>query len=119
QAALKTLRTLANTRIVSSPYLTVLDGEPARLVIGDQVPFAVTNQSTIVDGKTTTTSQTQILDTGIVLQITPRIHANNSVSLEILQSVSNVSDSGIKGDYRPTISTRDITSRILAQSGRT
>jgi len=119
QAALKTLRTLANTRIVSSPYLTVLDGEPARLVIGDQVPFAVTNQSTIVDGKTTTTSQTQILDTGIVLQITPRIHANNSVSLEILQSVSKVSDSGIKGDYRPTISTRDITSRILAQSGRT
>ena len=119
QAALKALRTLTNLRIVSSPYLTVLDGEPARLVIGDQVPFAVTSQSTIVDGKTTRTSQTQILDTGIVLQITPRIHANNSVSLEILQSVSKVSDQGIAGDYRPTISTRDITSRILAQSGRT
>lgn len=119
QAALKAMRTLTNLRVVSSPYLTVLDGEPARLVIGDQVPFAVTSQSTIVDGKTTRTSQTQILDTGIVLQITPRIHANNSVSLEILQSVSKVSDQGIAGDYRPTISTRDITSRILAQSGRT
>lgn len=119
QAAIQAMRTLSNVRIVSSPYLTVLDCEPARLVIGDQVPFATTTQSTIVDGRSTTTTQTQILDTGIVLQIVPRIHANNSVSLEIQQSVSKVADKGIEGAYRPTISTRDITSRILAQSGRT
>lgn len=119
QAALKALRTVTNLRVVSSPYLTVLDGEPARLVIGDQIPFAVSSQSTTDDGKTTTTSNTEILDTGIVLQITPRIHANNSVSLEVLQSVSKVVDSSVRGDYRPTISTRDITSQILAQSGRT
>src|SRR5690606_12252252 len=72
QAALKALRAVTNLRVVSSPYLTVLDGEAARLVIGDQVPFAVSSQSTIVDGRTTTTSNTEILDTGIVLQITPR-----------------------------------------------
>src|SRR5690606_11189785 len=119
QAALKALRAVTNLRVVSSPYLTVLDGEAARLVIGDQVPFAVSSQSTIVDGRTTTTSNTEILDTGIVLQIMPRIHANNSVSLEVIQSVSTVKPDIERGDHRPTISTRDITSQILAQSGRT
>jgi general secretion pathway protein D len=119
QAALKALKAVTNLRVVSSPYLTVVDGEAARLVIGDQVPFAVSSQSTIVDGRTTTTSNTEILDTGIVLQITPRIHANNSVSLEVIQSVSTVKPNSDRGDHRPTISTRDITSQILAQSGRT
>lgn len=119
QAALKALRSVTNMRVVSSPYLTVLDGEAAGLLIGDQIPYAVNSQSTTSDGKTTTTSNTEILKTGISLEITPRIHANNSVSLEINQSVSKVASNGIAGDYRPTISTRDITSQILAQSGRT
>lgn len=119
QAALKALQTVTNVRVVSSPYLTVVDGEPARLVIGDQIPFAVSTQSTSGDGRTTTNTTTEVLDTGIVLQLTPRIHANNSVSLEVQQSVSKVTEPSLPGEYRPTISTRDITSQILAQSGRT
>src|SRR5690606_25147176 len=39
-AVLKALRSVTNLKVVSSPYLTVVDGQTARLVIGDQIPFA-------------------------------------------------------------------------------
>jgi general secretion pathway protein D len=96
----------------------VIDGQPARLVIGDQIPFATSTQTSSNTGGTTITRNVQILDTGVVLQITPRIHANNSVDLNIVQSVSTPKgDNG--ADMTPTVSTRDISSQILGQSGRT
>ena len=118
-AVLRALRSVTNLKVVSSPYLTVLDGQSARLVIGDQIPFAATSQTSNNQGSVTVTQQIEILDTGIVLQITPRIHANNSVSLDIVQSVSQPVTGTEEGDLTPTISTRDISSQILAQSGRT
>lgn len=105
--------------MVSSPYLTVLDGETARLVIGDQIPFATTSQTSSNSGNVTVTQKIEILDTGVVLEITPRIHGNNSVNLNIVQSVSAPVAAASNQGLTPIISTRDITSRILAQSGRT
>src|SRR5690606_22245069 len=65
------------------------------------------------------TQNVEILDTGVVLEITPRIHANNSVNLNIVQSVSTPSSESSSTTLTPVISTRDIASQILAQSGRT
>ena len=118
-AVIRTLRAVTTLKVVSSPYLTVLDGETARLVIGDQIPFATTSQTSSNSGNVTVTQKIEILDTGVVLEITPRIHGNNSVNLNIVQSVSAPVASASNQGLTPTISTRDITSRILAQSGRT
>src|SRR5690606_26400891 len=118
-AILRALREVTNLRVVSSPYLTVVDGQSARLVIGDQIPFAATSQTSNNQGAVTVTQQVEILDTGIVLEITPRIHANNSVTLDIVQSVSSPVGEVEAGNLTPTIATRDISSKILAQSGRT
>lgn len=119
QAVLKALQDVTTLKVVSSPYLTVMNGRPARLVIGDQIPFATASQSSNNGGNVTVTREVEILDTGIVMEITPNIHADNSVSLTINQSVSApVANTG--GDtLTPTISTRDIQSQILVQSGRT
>jgi len=118
-AILRALREVTTVRVVSSPYLTVVDGQSARLVIGDQIPFAATSQTSNNQGAVTVTQQVEILDTGIVLEITPRIHANNSVTLNVVQSVSSPVGEVKEGNLTPTISTRDISSQILAQSGRT
>ena len=88
-------------------------------MIGDQIPFATRSQSSNNLGNTTVTQEVEILDTGVVLEITPRIHANNSVDLQISQSVSTPSTTVGTGDLTPVISTRDIQSQILVQSGRT
>ncbi|WAJ30488.1 secretin N-terminal domain-containing protein [Antarcticirhabdus aurantiaca] len=118
-AVLRALRAVTNLRVVSSPYLTVVDGASARLVIGDQIPFATRSQRSNNLGNITVTQDVEILDTGVVLEITPRIFANNSVKLNVVQSVSTPSSSAAAGDLTPVISTRDIESQILGQSGRT
>ncbi|WP_378941100.1 secretin N-terminal domain-containing protein [Mesorhizobium sp. ANAO-SY3R2] len=118
-ALVKVLRGVTAVKVVSSPYLTVLDGETARLMVGDQIPFVTTSQTSDNGGNVTVTQNVDILDTGVVLQITPRIHANNSVDLNIVQSVSTPVPQLGKDNLTPTIATRDMASRILAQSGRT
>lgn len=118
-AVMRALRSVTSLKVVSSPYLTVVDGKSARLVIGDQIPFATTTQTSSNQGNVTVTQDVKILDTGVVLQITPRIHANNSVHLDIIQSVSTPSSESKATSLTPTIATRDITSQVLAQSGHT
>lgn len=118
-AVLTALREVTNINVISSPYLTVLNGRSARLVIGDQIPFATASQSSTNAGNVTVTQEVEILDTGVVLEITPRIFANNSVDLQVSQSVSTPVASGTGTNLTPTIATRDIQSQLLVQSGRT
>ncbi|WP_068310254.1 type II secretion system secretin GspD [Polycladidibacter hongkongensis] len=118
---LQALEKVTNLKVISSPYLTVIDGKKARLVIGDQVPFATGFQSNTSNGATTVTNSVDIKDTGIVLQVEPNIRSNNSVLMKIEQQVSNVAAQigSAKSNLTPTISTRTINSEIVVESGRT
>ncbi len=116
---LKALQEVTKVKVISSPYLTVLDGKKARLVIGDQVPFASRSQESSNDGTVTTSTEVEVKDTGIVLQVEPKVRSNNSVLLAIQQEVSNVDVKRQTGNLTPTISTRTINSDIVVESGRT
>ncbi|SFL15477.1 general secretion pathway protein D [Pseudovibrio ascidiaceicola] len=116
---LKALQNITKVKVISSPYLTVLDGRKARLVIGDQVPFASRSQSSSNDGNVTVTNEVDVKDTGIVLQVEPSIRSNNSVLLQIQQEVSNVVENKTQASLTPTIATRTINSDIVVESGRT
>ncbi len=119
---LTALETVTDVRIISSPYLTVLDGRAARLSIGDEVPFLTSSTDAQTDGTTTTTNQIDIRETGVILEVTPSIGADNSVLLNIVQEVSSVAptaEGAAVNDLTPTIQQRTITSDIVVQSGRT
>ncbi|MFD2249683.1 general secretion pathway protein D [Pseudochelatococcus lubricantis] len=117
EAILSALQAVTKVKVISSPYLTVLDGKTARLVVGDQIPYAISSQTSQSSGNVTVTQQIEIKDTGIVLDVTPRIYASNSVALRINQSVSTPSPTLQNGN--PVISTRNVESNVLGQSGRT
>lgn len=110
------LQAVTNVKIVSSPYLTVLDGKEATLQIGQEVPFATAKLSTQT-GATTQTVETK--RTGIILKVAPRINGDNSVLLNITQEVSEADASASTGNLTPIISTRNITSNMVAFSGST
>jgi general secretion pathway protein D len=116
---IRALQNVTNVKVISTPYLTVVDGKTARLVIGDQVPFSTTTQSTQLTGTTTVTQQITVKDTGIQLEVTPKIRADNSTSLNINQSVSAVKNNSTASSLTPTISTRSVKSDIIVQSGST
>jgi general secretion pathway protein D len=121
QAVIHALQTVTNVKVISSPYVTVLDNKTARLVVGDQIPFAQKTQSSTsnLGGGTTVTQEIQTKDTGIVLEVTPHIKADNSLVLSVDQTVSTPSASALAGNLTPVISTRQVRSDILGQSGRT
>jgi general secretion pathway protein D len=119
EAVLGALGSVTRVKVISSPYLTVMDGRSARLVIGDQIPFQTREQTSSNTGGVTVTEDVELLDTGIILEVTPRIHSTNAVDLTINQSVTTPSESIREGDRTPIIATRNIQSQILGQSGRT
>jgi general secretion pathway protein D len=116
---LNALQEITTVKVISSPYLTVVNGKTARLVIGDQIPYSQTNQTSTITGTVTVTQQIQTKDTGIILEVTPHIRSDDSAMLSISQSVSKPQDSVLTGNLTPVISTREVKSDILVQSGRT
>jgi general secretion pathway protein D len=124
KVVLDALQSITKVKVISSPYLTVMDGKSARLVIGDQIPFAVASQTQNQPNNPTQpvilTQEIETRDTGVILEITPSIRANNSVLLNINQEVSKAAESALKGtNLTPVISKRNVTSDIVVQSGRT
>ena len=117
---LSALQGITKVKVISSPYLTVTNQKEARLVVGDQIPYSTRTQSSNNLGNNTTTNEVTVKDTGIILDITPEIHANNEVELKINQSVStpNIA-SPLGGDLTPVISTRSVDSDVLLASGHT
>lgn len=113
------LQEATDVKVLSTPYLTVLNGRSARLVVGDQIPYATRTQTANNTGNVSVTQEIKVVDTGVVLDVTPRIKSSNAVDLTIDQSVSTPQASALQGNVMPVISTRNVKSQILIQSGRT
>ncbi|SDS39582.1 general secretion pathway protein D [Pseudomonas oryzae] len=112
--------------VVSSPTLMVLDNRTASIRVGDQVPIRTsetTNTSGIIDEPDDTsalvTSTIQYRDTGVLLEVTPRVNAGGMITLEITQEVNDVSDTQTSGIDSPTINQRRIATNVAIQSGET
>lgn len=116
---LEALQTVTDLKIISSPYLTVLDGRPARLTVGDQIPFLVQQTDAEQDGTTTTTNAIEVRDVGIILEVTPSIRGDNSVLLNVEQEVSSAQATGGGENLTPVISQRAISSDVVVASGKT
>ena len=115
---LRMLQSKTNSRILSRPYLVVKDGESANINSGDQVPIITsTNTSTQTPGVVTT--EVQYRSTGTNLSVTPQINADGLVSLQISQESSSAKASSNIGVTTPTITTRSLSTAVLAANGQT
>ena len=76
----------SRVRILSSPHLLVVDGQDASINVGDQVPISTGN--TVTDGGTTV-QRFELKDTGVLLELTPRINAGGMVLMKIRQEVTD------------------------------
>jgi len=116
-SVLRALRKVTDIKVVSAPYVTVLNNKTARLLVGDQIPFVTKTDETTGSAGVKRSENIEIKDTGIILEVTPHISANNTVRLQINQSVSvpRRDPEGVSGTQ--VVATRSITSDILVKSG--
>jgi general secretion pathway protein D len=116
QIAIRALETSGNTRVLSAPSLVVMNNQQAQIQVGDNIPI---NQTTINTGSSlVTTSSVQYIQTGVILDVVPRINPGGLVYLDVQQQVSDASTI-TDANGNPTISTRAVSTQVAVQSGET
>ena len=119
--ALQALQAVTTVKVLSSPELMVLDGETARLQVGQLVPYLTSSsQSTVANSAVINNINYQ--PTGVIMSVTPRVSEGGLVTLDISQQVSAVDTSvstTTTGISSPTFSEQDVSSRVTVQDGQT
>lgn len=111
------LATNNNFSILSSPQVLVLNNEAATVNVGEQVPI-VTSETSDVSNGSTSNRTVQYKDTGVILNVTPRINDDGIILLDIDQQVSSVKDQTTAGVDSPTISTKQIKTKLAVKDGQ-
>jgi len=117
-AALNALEERTNVNVVSAPKVLVLNNQTAALQVGDQVPILTQQQQSTVNGTAPIVNSVEYRDTGVILKVTPRVNAGGVVLLDIAQEVSAVSSRSVSGTSSPVISTRRVSTSIVAHDGQ-
>lgn len=118
EVILSALDSVTQINIISNPRLMVLDNRSARLNVGDEVPIITQQQQSTTDSSNII-NQVEFRQTGLVLDVTPRVSSSGLVTLDIVQETSNVVDNASTGSLTPTISQRSLESSIAVQNGQT
>ena len=113
------LKSDTNTRALASPQLRTAEGIAAQAKFGERVPVPVTTFSPIATGGVPQQPVTSFNyeNIGVNIDITPRMHHNDEVSLALKVEVSNVSGEGFGG--LPTFGNRYINTVIRLKDGET
>ena len=119
-ATIQALQAVTTVNVLSSPELLVLDNETAHLMVGALVPYlSQTSQSTIAVGSPVINS-IQYQQTGVIMDVTPRVNSGGLVTLDIAQEVSDVNSAvTTSGIQSPTFNERRVVSRVVVQDGQT
>ncbi len=121
------LMTDNSTHIIDNPEIRVVDGQTAKLRVGDRVPVATGSfQAGVGVGggaagglvNPLVNTQFQYLDVGVNVDVTPRIHPDHEISLKVNVVVSSVTGHAtIGGIDQPIISQRSIEHDVRLKDG--
>lgn len=118
-AVLTALASITDVRVISSPQLMVLSNQTARLRVGDSVPV-VTQQASgggVTDARIV--NSVSLRDTGVALDVTPRVNSVGGVLLDVDQDVSDAVATTTSGIDSPTIQQRRLRTVVSVPSGET
>ena len=113
------LKTDTATRILANPQLRTSEGIAAQARFGERVPVPVTTFAPLAAGGVQTQPITSFNyeNIGVNIDITPRTHHDDDVSLAVRVEVSSISGKGF-GDL-PTFGNRSINTVIRLKDGET
>ncbi len=126
-ATANALLTDSSTHIIQNPEIRIVDGQQAKLKIGERVPVATGSFQAGVGVGTTSgagivnplvNTQFTYLDVGVNVDVTPRIHPNGDVSMKLMIEVSSVAGtSNIGGINQPIIAQQHIEHEVRLKDG--
>lgn len=116
---LNALEGKTKVNVVSAPKLLVINNQTANLQVGNQVPILTQSSTSTVGENSPIINGIEYRDTGVILNITPRVNSSGLVLLDISQEVSDVLSSRASGSGidSPVISTRKVSTSVAVQDG--
>ena len=117
---LQALADATKLKVLSAPQIVVMDNEPARLQVGQQVPVLTgTATSTLASGAPIVNS-IDYHATGVIMQVTRQVNSGGLVTLDIAQEVSDVAAAATNTtNGSPTFNDRIVRTRVAIQDGQT
>lgn len=120
-AMIQALQTVGDTNLLSSPRITVLNNQEAKILVGSSTPYAT---NTVTQGTSTTTTGTdlQFLDIGVKLFVTPTINSSGYVTVKIKPEISSQSGTYKYGSPEtevPIVSTTQAETIVTVKDGAT
>ncbi|HPM43462.1 MAG TPA: type II and III secretion system protein, partial [Candidatus Omnitrophota bacterium] len=116
------LKEVGKTELISSPRVTALDGQEAKIMVGTKEAFITATTITPATGAVTTSEQVNFVDVGIQLYVTPYINKDGFVTMRIRPVVSSVA-SRIKTtaspDGVPIVKTSEAETSVSVRDGVT
>ncbi len=121
---------VGKTNTLSSPRLTVMNNQEAKLAVATREPFV---SQTVVQGANTasTADNVQFVDVGVTLTVKPTIAADNNVMIKIkpavstagtpleLQGVASGSNTTFVRTRVPVVTTQEVETMVIVKSGTT
>src|SRR5205807_3037068 len=120
-AVISFLNQYAEAKVISAPRTVTLDNEPAKIEVTRASPIINITPGTVqVSGG----SQITYTNLGIILNVTPRISANNYVNLKVVPEVSRIFDTVTRSVNNGIFQAdeydiRKIETRVIIPSGNT
>jgi len=119
----------SDTKIIQNPEIRSVDGQTAKLKIGQRIPVATGSfQAGVGVGGTgaagfvnpLVNTQFTYLDVGVNVDMTPRVHPNHEVSLKLrIEISSQLTTVNIGGISQPVIGSKTIEHDIRLKEGET
>lgn len=117
KVALNALGSITDVNVVSSPTLMTLDNKKAILQVGNEVPVATQSAVSVVTPGAPIVNSISYRNTGVILNITPRVSDTGRVLLEIEQEVSDVVATDSSAIDSPTFQQRRVRTTVAVQDG--
>ncbi|MFH0983899.1 MAG: secretin N-terminal domain-containing protein [Candidatus Omnitrophota bacterium] len=88
---LEALESLAETRVLSNPHITVEEGKEAKVEVIEKQPYEEDTTTTATGGTVTNAKSYQWVEIGVSLSVTPHINQDGFISMVIKPVMSSIS----------------------------
>lgn len=116
------LRTIGDTKILSSPRIAVVNNQEAKILIGTKQVYVSQTTSQSGTGTEVTADQVNFVDVGIKLYVTPTINREGFITMKIKPEVSSVKENytyGSPAKTIPIVETSETETTVMIKDGVT
>jgi len=111
-ANLSAVMSNSDTKLLQNPQIRALDNQKASLKIGERLPVATGSFQPGIGGvgiNPLVNTQFQYIDVGVVIDVTPHVHADRDITLKITMEVSSeIGQASIGGITQPIIGQKKV-----------